>query len=124
MASVGVATDLNRLGGWEHVEQSIRIILSTPIGSRVMRRDFGSRLHELIDAPMNDRNKLAAFVAIAEAISKWEPRFRLENVMVDTATAGGEIGFILTGKYFPRGHLGDFSVQEGAVARASIGGIR
>lgn len=27
---------------WDHVQQSIRKILSTPIGSRVMRRNFGS----------------------------------------------------------------------------------
>ena len=32
----------------EKIEQSIRIILSTPIGQRVMRPTFGSRLHELV----------------------------------------------------------------------------
>ena len=41
------------LTGLEHLKQSIADILNTPIGSRVMRRDYGSRLFELIDAPIN-----------------------------------------------------------------------
>jgi hypothetical protein len=36
-----------------HLSQSIGDILSTPIGSRVMRRDYGSALFELVDAPGN-----------------------------------------------------------------------
>ena len=36
------------LSGIEHLRQSIRDILTTPIGSRVMRRDYGSRLFELL----------------------------------------------------------------------------
>ncbi|MDR1229696.1 MAG: GPW/gp25 family protein [Azoarcus sp.] len=39
-----------------HVRQSIRKILTTPIGSRVMRRGFGSRLSDLVDAPLNEAN--------------------------------------------------------------------
>ena len=36
-----------------HIKQSIANILTTPIGSRVMRRDYGSRLFEKIDRPTN-----------------------------------------------------------------------
>jgi phage baseplate assembly protein W len=36
-----------------HIKQSITNILTTPIGSRIMRRDYGSRLFEKIDNPIN-----------------------------------------------------------------------
>ena len=41
------------LGGLDHLRQSIIDILTTPIGTRVMRPDYGSRLFELIDRPVN-----------------------------------------------------------------------
>ncbi len=46
------------------VEDSIRDILSTPIGSRVMLPEYGSRLFELIDRRGNDevRADLSYFV--------------------------------------------------------------
>ncbi|MGD7246543.1 GPW/gp25 family protein, partial [Ralstonia pseudosolanacearum] len=36
-----------------HLAQSIGDILTTPIGSRVMRRDYGSEVPDLIDQPLN-----------------------------------------------------------------------
>ncbi|MEW7978507.1 MAG: GPW/gp25 family protein [Candidatus Sedimenticola endophacoides] len=41
------------LAGEAHLRQSIIDILTTPLGTRVMRRDYGSRLFELVDAPIN-----------------------------------------------------------------------
>ena len=41
------------LTGLDHLKQSIADILNTPIGSRVMRRDYGSKLFSLIDAPLH-----------------------------------------------------------------------
>lgn len=41
------------LEGLNHLKQSIVDILTTPIGSRVMRRDYESRLLELVDKPIN-----------------------------------------------------------------------
>ncbi|MEI9428735.1 GPW/gp25 family protein [Mesorhizobium sp. Cs1299R1N3] len=119
MSSLGVDRQTGGiLTGWEHVKQSIEVILTTPIGSRVMRRDFGSRLMSLIDAPMNDRVVLAAYSAVADALAKWEPRYRLETVNIDAAGASGAITFLLSGTYYPRGHLGDFS--DGSARLAEI----
>ncbi len=36
-----------------HIQQSVSDILRTPVGSRVMRRDYGSLLSELTDRPQN-----------------------------------------------------------------------
>ena len=41
------------LSGEQHLKQSLQDLLTTPLGSRVMRPDYGSRLFELIDAPLN-----------------------------------------------------------------------
>lgn len=109
------------LSDWEHVEQSIGKILTTPLGSRVMRRDFGSDLYDLIDAKMVQRNVLALYVATAVAISRWEPRFVLTHAGVDRLGPDGVISLVLRGTYFPRGHLGDYSIAEDAVSRVVLG---
>lgn len=65
------------LSGIDHLRQSIRDILTTRIGTRVMRRDYGSRLHALVDNPMTPRLAMDLYSATAEALARWEPRFKL-----------------------------------------------
>lgn len=91
------------LAGIEHLKQSIRDILTTPIGTRVMRRDYGSRNFELIDAPMNSATIINIVAATAEALDKWEPRLILERVIVNSATASGKFDLSILGKYRPDG---------------------
>ncbi len=87
-----------RLTGTDHLKQSVRDILTTRIGSRVMRRDYGSRLPELVDNPMNPMLKTELFAATAEALRKWEPRIRLERVYIDSASDQGRISLTLEGR--------------------------
>lgn len=49
-----------RLESIEHLKQSIAIILTTPLGSRLERRTFGSLLPGLIDAPFNPATRACA----------------------------------------------------------------
>lgn len=91
------------LAGIDHLKQSIRDILLTPIGTRVMRRDYGSRLFELIDAPMNGQTIIDIIAATAEALDRWEPRIVLERVVLDDGVASGRIALTLFGKYRPDG---------------------
>lgn len=74
-AGMNAATG-QRLDGLDHIRQSIGKILTTPLGSRIMRRDFGSLLPELIDAPLNARTRLQLMAATAAAVIAWEPRVR------------------------------------------------
>ena len=74
--------------GIEHLAQSIGDILTTPIGSRGHRRDYGSMLFELIDQPLNAATRLLAYAATAAAIRRWEPRFRLTRVRIDAGAEG------------------------------------
>ena len=64
----------------EHIRQSIACILFTPLGSRVMRRDFGSELMRLIDQPMNDYTIMRCRAATVTAIHRWEDRVRVRTV--------------------------------------------
>lgn len=72
----------------EHISQSMRDIMLTPVGSRVMRREYGSLLSALIDMPQNPALRLQIMVACYSAIQKWEPRIRLTAISFETDDAG------------------------------------
>jgi phage baseplate assembly protein W len=76
------------LEGFAHLVQSIRDILTTPIGTRVMRRDYGSRLFQLIDAPLNARTVLEIYAATVEALIRWEPRISVQRVSTTQVQPG------------------------------------
>lgn len=96
------AADGTRLDGIDHLRQSIRDILTTPLGTRVMRRDYGSRLPALVDAPLNRGTILQLYAATAEALKKWEPRFQLSAIKAATSDGSG-VTLDLTGIYKPDG---------------------
>lgn len=82
----------------EHLKQSIVDILTTPIGSRVMCRDYGSKLFRLIDQPINRDLFPKIYAAVAEALEKWEPRFETQKIKIE-AIKDGRITLSLIGKY-------------------------
>ena len=90
------------LSGVAHLRQSITDILSTPLGSRVMRSDYGSGLFSLIDAPMGSHTNMAVYAAIADALDKWEPRITLHRVQ-HHINAQGRMVVSLWGEYRPEG---------------------
>lgn len=73
--------NMGLVSGPANVEKTIRIILSTPIGQRVMRPTFGSRLHELVFAPANLETLSLAERYVQEALTFWEPRIELIEIM-------------------------------------------
>nr|BFE89966.1 hypothetical protein GCM10020185_05020 [Pseudomonas brassicacearum subsp. brassicacearum] len=42
------------LSGQAHLRQSIEDILSTPVGSRRMRPEYGSQMRRYVDLPVNE----------------------------------------------------------------------
>jgi len=94
------------LSGIEHVRQSIEDILTTPLGSRRMRPEYGSKLRRFVDLPVTEGWKSAVQAEVARALERWEPRLKLERVRV-TAVVGGQITFQLTGQY-----LGNSAILE------------
>ena len=90
------------LAGIDHLRQSIRDILTTRLGTRVMRRDYGSRLPELVDNPITPKLAMELYAATAEALDKWEPRLRLTRIRIVEAVAG-RVMLDLEGVYLPDG---------------------
>lgn len=68
--------------GSETIERSIRLILQTVRGSRVMRPQFGSDLHLLAFAENNATTAGLADFYVRRALARWEPRIEVENVKV------------------------------------------
>ena len=85
------------LAGAAHIAQSIADILTTPLGSRVMRRDYGSRLFELIDGPLNATTRQLVAAASAGAIQRWEPRIKLSQVTLGTGSSDGRLALLIAG---------------------------
>ena len=66
------------------VEESIRVILGTSKGERVMRPEFGCGIHDhVFDAV--DANTLALIeTSVAEALREFEPRIAVESITTST----------------------------------------
>lgn len=71
-----------------HIRQAINDILTTPVGSRVMRRDYGSVLPDLIDQPLNEKTILRLYAATAAAVMYWEPRFKITLISLSFTKNG------------------------------------
>lgn len=79
----------------EHISQSIATILATPLGSRVMRREFGSKVPMLIDRPMNTEAIMEVYAAAADALERWEPRVELNSIAIEEAGPSGVLTLIV-----------------------------
>lgn len=103
--------------GWSHVEMVIRRALTTRPGTLVLRRRIGANLRALQDENMVPETILRVYMAIAEALSPanpyWgEPGFRLRAIRLAGLDRMGQLGLVITGDYFPQGHLGNYSMVE------------
>lgn len=79
----------------QHISQSIQDILTTPLGSRVMRRDYGSAIFELIDQPQSAAVKLQLMAAAVIALTRWEPRIRITEIEIISGGSDGKVQFKL-----------------------------
>jgi len=75
----------------DHIRQSISDILITPVGTRVMRRTYGSLLSALTDQPQNAALRLQIMSACYMAILQWEPRVQLTAITYDSAADGSMV---------------------------------
>ena len=69
-----------RMDAISHLRQSVIDILTTLIGIRVMRRDYGSLLLALVDQPDNLLAQTRVFSAIQSALMRWEPRLEIKQI--------------------------------------------
>lgn len=71
-----------------HIAQSVHDILTTPVGSRIKRRDYGSHIFDLIDSPVNQTGAAQIIAATADAIERWEPRIDLISASIVPSASG------------------------------------
>jgi len=120
------ATTGAMLTGWDHVVQSLGKLLTTRFNTRTMRRHLGSQVPEIQDQNADPLTIFNLYVAIAEAINdpeNGEPGFNLKTVELVEAQRTGRFVLLMEGDYFPRGHLGDFSVVEQRTVNYPQGGV-
>ncbi|ENU1170582.1 GPW/gp25 family protein [Enterobacter kobei] len=89
----------------EHIRQSVRDILVTPVGSRVMRREYGSLLSQMIDQPQTPALRLQIMAACYSAIQKWEPRVNLSTITFERSETDGGLYVDITGTRSTGGQL-------------------
>ncbi|WP_394689051.1 GPW/gp25 family protein [Hoeflea sp.] len=103
------------MSNYDHALQSVEVILSTRIGSRAMRRQFGGGVAEILGRAVTPPLFALFQQLVATAIDIWEPRFRVRQIIpLGTAEQirAGHVGMRFDVDYRPRGHLGDFTVER------------
>lgn len=85
-----------RLTRADHIKQSVEVICTTRLNSRVMRRDFGSDAPDLLDQPGNGEAVLSRYVAIAGALDAWEPRVALSGFTLTSMSPDGQASIEVT----------------------------
>jgi uncharacterized protein len=68
------------ISGNDNVEQSLRVLLQTALGERVMRPDFGTEAPRLVFAPGSRQFLSLLQTSVQEAIVNWEPRVDVLSV--------------------------------------------
>jgi uncharacterized protein len=99
----------------DSVRQSIMTILTTSIGDRILYRDFGASLDDMLDQPMNSLFVINLRSKIVDSIDKYEPRVAVKFIDIpELRPAEGYIKIRLYTLYIPNGQLitidTDFSI--------------
>jgi phage baseplate assembly protein W len=74
--------EISLVSGLRDIEQSIYIILETAPGERVMRPEFGCRIHELLFDPRDATTQGLIIQYVKDALGRWEPRIEVDEVLV------------------------------------------
>lgn len=74
--------DISLSEGQLGIEDSIKIILGTAKGERVMRPEFGCDIHEHVFDSINQTTITLVKTAVREALIQWEPRIDVGSVSI------------------------------------------
>jgi phage baseplate assembly protein W len=98
-AALGPSGGLAESTGLQKVEESIRIILRTQYGERVMRPTFGCNLKSLVFAPNDSATANLARYYVQQGLQQWEPRIDVLEVIVENADLDGASGLLINIHY-------------------------
>ncbi len=82
---VNASGGLSWASGTECIRQSIWIILSTPLRSRIMRPSFGCAIHDYLFSSNSPATRAAVQDAVRDALIRWEPRVHVLSVRAATS---------------------------------------
>lgn len=82
---------LQLTNGSADLDRSIRVVLVTAPGERVMRPEFGCRIWDLLFEPITANLMGLMAQAVREALAQWEPRIEVDEVDVTPAEADGAV---------------------------------
>lgn len=77
--------------GEENVRESICIILRTRPGERLQLPDFGCGLDDYLFEPNNVSNLRLIQESVKRALTRWEPRIKLDDIRVALNSADPQI---------------------------------
>jgi len=72
--------DIELSSAEDNIRQSVRIIIGTAKGERVMRPDFGCEVHDYVFAAADPATLSMIEDAVEDALVQWEPRIDVERV--------------------------------------------
>lgn len=79
---IGAAGGVAQAEGDEKLKENIAHILLTGVGERVMRRDYGGGLRQLLHDPNNDALRAIVQHQVAKAVGRLEQRVLLQRLDV------------------------------------------
>ena len=86
--------ELRMASGEDDIRESLRVLFTTGRGERLMRPEYGGGLERFVFARIDDTSVALLVDAIRFAILHFEPRGRVQDVLVDrTGAADGRMLF-------------------------------
>lgn len=95
--------------GSDALTQSIKTILSTYPGERIMQPDFGSRLRDFLFEPMTFITIERMEIEIRRAIEQWEDRIIINKLNIDSNPDGNYYDITISYRIRTTGQLALFN---------------
>lgn len=82
--------------GADVIAAQIADVVTTPLGTRIMREDYGCLLFDLVDLPLNAATMLLQNMAAAQAITQWIDGVDVTRAVISGDFASGQATLDLT----------------------------
>ncbi|HEB75409.1 MAG TPA: hypothetical protein ENJ04_03560 [Nitrospirae bacterium] len=79
----------------EDIESSLRILLSTSVGERILQPEYGCNIDHLIFEPLNTTLKTYVTGLIEQAVLFFEPRIELNGISLESDELEGRVDIII-----------------------------
>lgn len=102
------------MANFPHALQSVEVIVTSRLYSRVMRREFAGGIIELLGRMISPALMALFKQLLATSIDLWEPRFRVRRVTFNGSADEvrlGRAGVSVEVDWRPRALQGDFTVE-------------